>query len=155
MVITLKRTLTLIAVAGAFGCSVESGATRVAQFVTRTAQRCAIQVAMHRYAMEQAPEVSRPSTLRVQDPQTVEPAISRTYDPPLQPALSVDAASPQETVAQPLPIARDLVSIITAPGLTSPTWPRAVASKSRALHNPIVPSQQPVASSDCSTRAAA
>lgn len=106
-----KRTIAVLILGLALGCSAEQGASWLARGVAQAAQRCAIQVAIHRYGSETGNEAQRPSPLRVQDPAMVEPAIARVPPRRTTPAVSTRAEAPAVAPVQPLPIARDLGSV--------------------------------------------
>jgi len=109
--LNLKRTIAVLILGLALGCSADQGASWLARGITQAAQRCAIRVAIHRYGSETANEVQRPSPLRVQDPAMVEPAIARVPPRRTTPAVSARAETPPVLAVQPLPIARDLSSV--------------------------------------------
>jgi hypothetical protein len=106
-----KRTLVVLVLGLALGCSADQSASWLAKGLAQAAQKCAIQIAIHRYSSETANDAQRPSPLRVQDPAMVEPAIGRV--PPRQTTPLVTARAEALPVApvQPLPIARDLSSV--------------------------------------------
>jgi hypothetical protein len=106
-----KRTIAVLILGLALGCSADQGASWLAKGVAQAAQRCAIQVALHRYGSETGNESLRPSPLRVQDPAMVEPAIARVPPRRTAPATTASAEAPAAAPAQPLPIARDLSSV--------------------------------------------
>ena len=109
--LNLKRTIAVLILGLALGCSADQGASWLAKGITQAAQRCAIRVAIHRYGSETANEVQRPSPLRVQDPAMVEPAIARVPPRRTTPAVSARAETLPVMAVQPLPIARDLSSV--------------------------------------------
>ena len=107
----LKRTIAVLTLGLALGCSADQGASWLARGVAQAAQRCAIRVAIHRYGSEAVNEVQRPSPLRVQDPAMVETAIARVPPRRTTPAVSTRAEALPAASVQPLPIARDLSSV--------------------------------------------
>ena len=106
-----KRTIAVLILGLALGCSADQGASWLARGVSQAAQRCAIRVALHRFGSETGNESQRPSPLRVQDPAMVEPAIARVPPRRTTPAVSARAEALPAAPVQPLPIARDLSSV--------------------------------------------
>jgi hypothetical protein len=104
-----KRTIVVLTL-GLVGCSADQGASWLARGVAQAAQRCAIQIAIHKYGSEARNEALRPSPLRVQDPAMVEPAIARVPPKRTPPVTTARAEAPATSV-QPLPIARELSSV--------------------------------------------
>ncbi|MFN2239738.1 MAG: hypothetical protein ABR524_10135 [Thermoanaerobaculia bacterium] len=106
-----KRTIAVLFLGLALGCSADQGASWLARGVAQAAQRCAIKVALHRYGTEAGNESHRPAPLRVQDPAMVERAIARVPPRRTTPAATVRAEASAVAPVQPLPIARDLSSV--------------------------------------------
>lgn len=107
----LKRTLLLLLVIFALGCAADQGASWIERGIARAAQRCAIQVAIHRYQLETKSDALRPSPLRVRDASTIEPAITRVPPRQTRPATVASDQAPPIPRVEPLPIARDLSSV--------------------------------------------